>query len=261
MVGSIRKDMNILALAKMDEKDDYLFDFVKRISEKTDSRTCVLNIVETPGEVPVQMNGQILDNCTEFDLSGYIAKQKKRLDQLEACPKLIGVDARKVMVGDPLSIIRNYIKDNKIDIVFSGAHLTTRTEEVFHETFASRIMEELKVPYLSIKCDRHDMNISKIAMVREFKAPKKVDLRLIKYLQSAFNAEIVLSCVVKRQDEREKAQEQMQKFVAVNELENATHTVVVDANYENGIKRLVIEQNISILAVKQFESKRLISFF
>lgn len=256
--------MKVLLLVKGDNKDKFVVDFANKINSKLAAEFHVLNVVSTPGDIPVKENGQILDDCSEFDLSEYISKQlnnkKYLLDTFSGVENLTRMDS---LVGNPLNIISNYVQSNQIDLVFSGAHVTSTFEDLTSHSFAETLMHELDVPCLSLKCDRSWMEIERIGLVRDFKKPKVENLRVLKAIQKAFNAKLFIFKInteVDFQTDRE-VKLNMKKFTELNELSNVEYSIYCADSKEQGVNDIILDYGINIMALGQIDKKGIFSWF
>ncbi|MEY3199552.1 MAG: hypothetical protein RJA13_1510 [Bacteroidota bacterium] len=66
--------MKILILAKLDQQDEIVQNFANNVCME-DVEIDLLNIVQIPSEIPLKMNGEVIDVCTEYDLTKYYEKK------------------------------------------------------------------------------------------------------------------------------------------------------------------------------------------
>lgn len=247
--------MNILLLAKLDEKDAYLVDYVTTIFDMEVINLHVLNIVLVPGDIPVKTNGEVLDVCTEFDLSGYRAEQAEHQKQLDSYLADMPQVKREAKVGSGYQIIKSCIKEYDIDLVLSGAHVSNMVEDMFDTTFASHLMHETTVPYLSLKSNMQHKPVKQIAILRPYKQPEKENLLLVKMLQQKFDAQITLVKINTPRDRQDQAtiHAQMQGFCELNELECTAYKVIEADDIMKALKQLVVDQQLDMLALGHLE--------
>lgn len=241
--------MNILVLLKLDHRDEFVIRYISNIFSEIPKNIHLLNAVEVNGEVPVKPNGQVLDFCTEFDLSGYLKEADENLNQLNQID-LDGVVSRQALVGNKMKIISNFIESNDIDLVIGGAHTTTVFQDKLIHNFTSRLIENVKVPYLTLKCDRSDSELKRIALVREFRNPKKENLDFVKALVENHNAQLSLVKLYspsKRMSEEE-ILKGMSHFEEVNGI-TANKLIVNATSKEEQLKQIIKDYSIDLLAI------------
>jgi nucleotide-binding universal stress UspA family protein len=250
--------MNVLILIKNAPLDQSIVNFTSSLFKGEGAQFHLLNIVVTNGEIPTQMNGQVLDFCTEFDLSGYIKKTEENEQYLHTIQDE-SIVKRSSFAGKKSAIIRDYIKRNKIDLIVGGAHKTTAMEDVFVHTFASNVIENTSIPYLTIKCNRDDFSPQKIALIGDFKTAEIEDIDSLKHLAALHKSEIVLTKIQTPSDKRSLAdiRKVMEAYAAVNNLE-ANIQIIASTDKEAGIEMLHKEFHSDLIVISRSHKK---SFF
>ena len=252
--------MNILLLLKNDDRDQFITDYTEKKLTALGVKIHLLNTINVSGDIPVQPNGKVLDFCTEFDLSGYLKEAKTNEKYLKTIADERIVE-RHSIPGNSMAIIAHYVRENKIDVVIGGAHATSAMEDIFVNTFASRVLEHINVPYLTLKCDQSYSELKRIAIFRDFKNPKRENLKLVQQLAAENNSKVYL-VKIKTADElldTEKLLEQMANFSRLNGIE-AQCEIVISDNKETAIKAFVEEKEIDLIALGHFKEKGLLTF-
>lgn len=156
--------MKIAVLLKFDEKDRYIMDYFNKQLLPFHPEVHLIHVEQVSGEVPLKIDGSVIDNCTEFDLSTHyqaVADGKMKMEQqLTNYP-----DVRRIVVaGNPLNFIQYYVKFHEIDFIFSGSHVTN-WKEILESTFAKQVAHRFEIPMLSLKCDRSSDDLKTIGVV------------------------------------------------------------------------------------------------
>ena len=242
--------MRVLLLAKMDDHDSIVEKFAHKFMTEG-FEIHVLNVVPIPSEIPLKMNGEVIDVCTEYNLSKYYEKQKANNDQLNNFLSAQTTDYKASLIGDPLHIVKHYVKENGIELVVSGGHLTSHAEDLFSRTFSNQLMQQLSVPYLSIKGTNEEPTVHTIAMVREFVDPAKRNLDLIHKLQSQFNTRVILVKINTPNSHMEAGElkSKMEQFAELNGLTNIEFLTIEAADKETAIKALVESHHVDLLTL------------
>lgn len=253
--------MNVLLLIKHNSLDQSIVNFTLSLFKDSSVNYHLLNIVQVNGEIPLQPNGQVLDFCTEFDLSGYNKTAKEQLVYLKSF-KNESISQRNSFVGDKIKIIKDYVKANNIDIIVGGAHRTSLIEDVFVQTFANRVMDNTNLPYLTIKCNRDNFIPKKIAIICDFNTPNKEDLASIKHIADIHQSEIKLIKIQTAAETRSTSELEyaMQEYASVNNL-NATTHIVINDDKEGGINELQNEHQADLIAIGRSHKSALFSLF
>lgn len=251
--------MKILILAKLDDNDRIVQEFSnKYLRENTEIH--LLNAVNIPSEIPLKINGEVIDVCTEYNLTKYYDQQNTNNTLLSSYLIDLNVVQKSCKIGDPLQIVKWYVKENGIDLVISGGHLTTHRGDIFSSSFANHLMQSLSIPYLSIKGDSTE--ITNIAILREFIDPTKRNLELIKKLKNQFNATILfvkINTPNNHMDEVELKQK-MQLFADLNDLDKVEFLTITASDKEAAIKDLVDNHKIDLLTLGHIHRNGISSF-
>jgi nucleotide-binding universal stress UspA family protein len=242
---------NILLLAKVDEKDEFLLHYAANIFKDHETTLHILNVVTVSGDIPLKINGEVLDNCTEFDLSGYEQEAKDHLKTLET----YSVNNLKIecysKVGDGLQIIKNLIDEQQIELVLSGAHVSNTIEDIFSATFASRLMQEVHTPLLTLKCDRGNAPVEHIGILWAFEEQATENLSLVKTLQKSFNSKLTLFKINTASEKHTlvEIKEHMQRFCDNNNLTNCNFQLIEADDELDATQQMVNKYNLDFLTL------------
>jgi nucleotide-binding universal stress UspA family protein len=242
--------MKVLLLAKMDNHDRIVEKFADKFMSQG-FEIHVLNVVPIPSEIPLKMNGEVIDVCTEYNLTKYYDKQKAHNAQLANFFSVISTENKASLIGDPLHIVKHYVKEKGIELVISGGHLTKHAEDLFSTTFSNQLMQQLSVPYLSIKGEKDEPRLQTIAIVREFVDPAKRNLDLIQKLQEKFNSRLLLVKINTPNSHTEETElrSKMEQFAELNGLKNVEFLTVEAADKETAIKSLIESHHVDLLTL------------
>lgn len=242
---------NVLLLAKLDEKDEFLLHYAANIFKEKDTTLHILNVVTVPGDIPLQMNGEVLENCTEFDLSEYQKEASEHLKMLES----YSVNDLKIetysKVGNGLQIIKHCIEDKQIELVLSGAHVSNAIEDIFSATFASRLMQEIDIPLLTLKCDRGNAPVEHIGILWAFEEQAEKNLTLVKTLQERFDSKLTLFKINTASENQTlvEIKEKMQRFCDNNQLKNCNFQFIEADDELDATQQMVNKYNLDFLAL------------
>jgi hypothetical protein len=181
--------MNVAVLLKFDEKDQYILDYLRRTIMPLEANIHFIHVDAVSGEVPLKMDGSIIDNCTEFDLSKHYKTVEDRKNILQGVMSAFPYTKGVVVAGNPLQFIEYYTKLHEIDLILSGAHVTDWTESL-QTSFAAQMVHKLNLPLLSVKCDRSHDILKTIGVVIDEKAMSGKDVTCIERIARAHNAQI-----------------------------------------------------------------------
>ncbi len=182
--------MKIAVLLKFDEKDEFLLSFLQQRLLNNTSEIHFVHVDKVSGEVPLQIDGRVLDNCTEFDLSKHYAAVEQKKEELNQ--KLASFPNKKIIVvaGNPIHFITNYIKGNTFDMVYSGSHVTDWIEAMEH-SFATQLVHHTNTPVFTLKCDRTFADFNRIGVVIDEKQMSEKAFQQFDKISRSFESEVV----------------------------------------------------------------------
>lgn len=236
--------MKILALLKGDQRDHRIIRTLERLSSATDE-VILLNVVHVNGEIPLKMNGEVLDVCTEFDLSGYRKEAEEATAEInKMIPTHDNYDVQ-AKVGNPLKIVLSSIKEFGAEFVVSGAHVTTHFEDLITDSFAAQLIKNIEVPYLTLNSEGAENNFENITIINQGSLP--VDLSIIELFQKRTGAKVHM---IHYQEIHEKpmdqaASDQYDDLCDCNNFQCKLKTI---ENIEKEISELVQNEDVGMLA-------------
>jgi nucleotide-binding universal stress UspA family protein len=253
--------MNILILLKNSALDKSIVNFTTSVFGGSNIKLHLLNLVEVNGEIPTKENGQVLDVCTEFDLSEYHTKANENLAYL-ASFKNQQIESRQALVGNRVGIIQNYRDSHSIDLIVGGAHKTSYLEDIFVNTFASSIIKNVSSPFLTIKCNRDEFKPSKIGLIGDFLEAEMENLEMIKTIAQLHGSEIILIKIKTSSDSRthDEIENTMRECVEVNCL-NAQTLILDGTGTESGVEKIIQEHLVDLIAIERRHQKGLLASF
>lgn len=253
--------MNLLILIKNNRLDQSIVNFSSSLFNGTETKIHLLNIVSANGEIPLQMNGRILDNCTEFDLSNYIEQTKANLAYLRNINDDLIVE-RHSYAGNKIDILQDYIKSHHIDLIVGDAHKTTAMEDAFVKTYPSRIIDKTELPYLTIKCNRDNFSPQRIALIGDFSAPSKENFEVLKVLAERHESALTLVKILTPKDKRSEGDiyKVMQEFAEANDL-MASLKIIRSTDKESGVSELHKDGLTDLIVVARTHKSTFVKLF
>jgi hypothetical protein len=239
--------MKILALVHNATDLDDISDYVTKISSAQDS-VCLLNIIPVHGDIPTKMNGQVLDMCTEFDLSMYY-NEKRENEAWMKKTTLTSVCESHSVIGSRLPIITDYVKNHEIDVILTNTEATNELRDFFKKTKAGRIFDEMDVPVLAFKCERINDQVKDIAILSDFNDPAAYNLEIVKNLAQKSAANITLFGFSDSSSAEEMLEQKMETFLESHGLENCKKVILPSNNKAKSTQELLFEYPINLLVL------------
>jgi nucleotide-binding universal stress UspA family protein len=241
----------ILLPTDLSDLGNYAYDLAHKICHNTESEIDLLYIIPAPAGAIFDSEGNILDD-EGVDVAPLFEEEnkiKKALEEWASNRENIGQIT--VQIGEVDDAIMKYIDKNSVDLVVMGTTGADGVKEVVLGSHASKLALHAPIPVLTLKCDRSDMVINDILLVGDFHDHKKLNLQIIKTLQSALHAKLHFLTVNTRSDfETTRAiQTHMRDFQEVNEIENAEFHIYCDESVEKGIVNFCTDHAIDFVAI------------
>ena len=250
--------MKILALLKGDHRDEHIIEALDLVSNEDDQVT-ILNIVPVSGEIPLKANGEVLDYCTEYDLSGYHTESKSILEKW-ALKEEYNAFEKLSLVGSPAKIATSKALDNNFDLIISGAHVTSILEDLFVDTFSASIINGVKIPYLTVASSTKLDEISHINVLCNANLKQHANFEVIKRLQEENQAKLSFVHLSSEEpiDDWKLGYEEL-----ANEMEIKNYEMynVVSSNIQNVISDLSKNYNTGIIAFSEKQMSSWLKLF
>ena len=155
------------------------------------------------------------------------------------------------IIGNIDQSILEISNDKEVDLIIMG------TEGNIQKSFWSKpshtefISNHSSIPVLSLKCDRSLLDLKEILLVSDFLEIEKINLDILKHIQKSYDSKLVLLKINTKNSNRteEQVYADMERFAAVNELENYTKNIYTDDSVESGIGKFSAEQDIDLIAL------------
>ncbi len=255
--------MKVLFLTKFSEVENFLLNFTQKIHKALPLEVDVLHVVNSYPQVPLKLDGTIIDKCVDYDLSGLEKLQKEEqilAEEIKSANPFIS--SASVKIGDLRRIVKYLLTQKDYDFIFMGSHKTSLIEDWTHETTIDRILEQVDIPVLSIKCDQsHNVGIERIGIFHDFSSseqPKKIES--LSKLAKALGSEAHLFKFVKEplsEEKRDACEKRMRAFATENELSNyQLHILSVKgSNEEELMTQHMVDEDLQLIAIPELHRK------
>lgn len=227
---------NVLLLTDFSELSNYARDLSDKVTSSLDATLHVLKIIDVPSVVDVRSDNEIYSNG--IDLSSFERKHSESEAQMPVNIK--GLKSKviaKVVYGELLDRITKYVNENDIELVVMGTNEISGAKEMISGSLTQQIILNNRVPILSLKCDRGNIDFSDFLISGDFESTEEMNLDVIKGLQDVFNSTIHLLTVNTRTNfaTTSESLKKMTKFVEINTLKNVKYHIHSDETTEEGI--------------------------
>lgn len=238
---------------------DYAYEIAHRIAQQTNADIEALNMVSAPVSVLFDSQGNVkFDQEEDFtSLRDQQIEANELMDTwLRDKPDISDVTVR---IGHIKKGILNYIEKEEIDLVIMGTGGSSGVAEWLVGSNAEEIVRNSSKPVLSIKCDRSGNAIKDILLVSDFKEKKKLNLNILKTIQSVFDSKLHLLKIntLTNFDSNRQIHQNMSAFAESNELGDISCHVYCDDTVEKGIINFSADTGIDFIAIGTSQRKGL----
>lgn len=260
---------NILLLTDFTDLSEFAKNLSAKISFGLNAKLHVLNVVEVSSEVLLNDAGEILPGMGG-DISSYEKQKKEAEAQIEDWKSnLPGSTQASVKYGQLTKCVSNYIKEEDIDLVIMGMHSISGLKEKLSGSVTQQVILDNRVPVLSLKCDRSDLDFSDFLITGDFESKQKMNFEVLRSLQKVFNSTFHLLCVNTKHKFKSTSEsiKCMKEFAEMNGLENVEFHIHNDSSVEEGIMNFANNYDanhnlkIDIIAVEKKDKSTLEYWF
>jgi len=219
---------------------EHALDFACQIADKAECEIRLLNVIEHPTADSFRTMGiQDLDPMEQLYIKKMIEKVKEKLGQVISDAKYTDDKiSYKIQLGNPFHNIIDEIVEENVDLVIMGTEGAEGVNELFVGSNAEKVVRKASCPVITVqnKCELEP--IEKIVFASDFIHTHEGLVDQIKDLQTMFSAQLNIvkintpaSFTSTRHDKQ-----QMEDFVAKNNIENYTIDIYNYKNEEDGIR-------------------------
>jgi len=241
----------ILVPTDFSELGDFAYTFASILAKETAAEIIALYIVAGPPSAIYSPNGDLTN-----DEGNDYSEWQKKLDQNKT--KLKAWTANKpditseiVTIGNIDNTILRISESNDIDLIVMGSEGLHQKSMWSKGSHTEYITNHSNIPVLSLKCDRKNIDLNQIVLVSDFLAAEKINLKVLKAIQAAYNSTLVLLKIKTPSQIRTDQQiiEDMEAFAKNNGLLNYEMRSYTDATVESGIGKFTAESDIDLIAI------------
>lgn len=241
----------ILIPGDLTELTDFSYDIALKIAEITDAQIEVLAIVPAPLNASFDNKGNI-----KTDMGADLSDLEKQLKNLEEKMSSWAEGKKRVSntvakIGHIDDSILRHIDENDIDLVAMGTSGAYGMKQWLSNSHAAKVTRHSKIPVLTLKCDRSDLEIEDLLLVSDFHKPEKIDISAIKTILEALDVDLHFLKVNTQRDfqPNREIRINMEKFAELNDLEDPEFHVYCDETVEKGIINFSADTGIELIAI------------
>lgn len=254
----IEKMTTILLPVDFSELSDFAYILASHIAEKTKAKIDVVSIIPGPLGAFYSSAGELMnDEGNDYtEWSDRLAATKKSMENwIETKTHISNTYCTIGNVDD--GIIR-YATDHEVDLIVMGTDGLYSNSSIWSKpSHAEFISNHSPVPVLTLKCDRTDINLKEMILVSDFLNAQKINLSIVKALQSIFDSKLLLLKVKLNNSIRSKSEieSDMTAFANLNDLSNYELCIYDDESVEAGIGKFAAERDVDLIALGTHQKK------
>lgn len=225
------------------------FKFAVDIARQSRGEVILLNVIELPVmHESVIMPSLSFEEAFMKDMKLHAEKNFTKMSNKWAGDVKV---TSLIEYGNPTASVRDFISDNKIDLVVMGTHGATGMKEFFIGSNTEKIVRTSSVPVISIKGN------VKVAGIKNIVFPNTLDLNQeeltlkVKALQNFFGATLhVLYVNTPSRFRRDvEVKKEMKAFAKRFLLKDYTLTIFNDFTEEEGLRNFILETKADMVAM------------
>lgn len=253
--------MNILLLTDFSDLSSYARFLADKCAGTLDANLHVLKVIDVPSEIELSPDGELISGMAG-QTNHLMLEREESVRLMQEWTKQLNSNINThVSFGHFQRRVSQFIEKEAIDLVIMGTHGVTGVKELLSGSMTERLIKENRVPVLSVKCDRSDVQFDHILLTGDFDG--LFDFDIIKKIQAAFQSKIHLLSVIKKQSESLNRLSKMEEFVNLNGLDNTELHTVISNDTEQGIEDFMNQYetenkvSIELLAVEKKDKSAL----
>ncbi|MEM1136487.1 MAG: universal stress protein [Bacteroidota bacterium] len=227
----------------------YAISIALKLIEKFSGDITLLHVVNTPADMLTDKNGIVIDD-NEVDFTSYKTSLIEAKDKMVAfkkeLPENVGAE---VLEGKLNDTIIKYIEKRGFDLVVMGTKGAEGIREILHGSETEIIVRRSPVPVLSLMHSDEVFQLKNILFINDFKRVTIENLDILKAIISAFNAELHLLKISSDDESDLLIEKNMQDFINLNSLKNASMHIFKDRDVEDGIVHFLQKHEIDLLTI------------
>lgn len=242
----------ILVPTDLSELSGHALEWADRIADRTQGEIHALKILEPPGEMLFDPEGDLLE-VEEYDMGQLESERKSDEEGMEKwASNARNPVIKNVQVGRLVEDTLRYVRENRIELIVMGTHGTQGAWEWLAGSVAEKVVRYSDAPVLSVKGDPQDQRIERILLASDLSQAKKdrvTPLGVVKKLQELFRAELHLLRVREENEDPEGIHGLMDHFIELNELSGVQKHIELNEDVEEGILNFAQRENMSLIAI------------
>ncbi len=242
---------------------DYAYTIASKIAESNDAQIILLSVVMAPQNTLFDANGNFIEDG-ESDYTVLKQKQvllQEQLDKFAENKKQISKQIS--VIGNINQAILNCTKNEEIDLIVMGTNGNYSQTLFSHQSHAEFLINHSSIPIITLKCDRSNLNVDKIAFVSDFLEPENYQLDTLKKVQSIFDSTLILLKILTKRQIRPKEEiiKTIENFAEKNELNKYEIHFYEDQSVEHGVSKFCAEKDIDLIALGTHQRSGFSKFF
>lgn len=241
--------MKVLIPTNFSPYAEFALGLAKHFGSKMPVEWHAINVVKAHDDSMIHDDENVISQaCVEETFPELESKKQELANWSSSLP---GEVVNFVASGEVVNQISAYIRKYEIDLVIMGTPGAFGAKNLLEGSTAEKIMRVAGVPVLSVKCDRSDLNFSKLILASDFKEIKQDNLDVLKAIQAVYNSEIYLLNVITKksfQTTRE-LKKSMNEYAKANGLQNFSCHTYADVSIEEGVAHFADDQQIDLISI------------
>jgi nucleotide-binding universal stress UspA family protein len=229
--------IKILIPTDFSEQAEFAFLLVQNLTRKLKADIHFIHVMEVPDTVTLDSNGKI-QTCGEIDAAGLESRKKIIERKLAELHTTYGTEfSTHLRLGKVTDTLLDEAHNGGYHLVVMGTKGTYGIRGFLAGSEAQLIARKVRIPLLTLKCDRGDLDIRNILLVHDFEHGEILEMPLLFKIKSAFGAKLHLLQIVDDNTPaaRAKSLAAMESYASKANWGNVETHVLADADVEKGV--------------------------
>jgi len=241
----------ILIPTDFSELAGYALEFASKLARTYECELHLLKIIPVSSEVDFGPDGRIMEGHG-INVQALEAEKKQAENTIAMLQAASDLNIKgMVRFGQVIDTTLACAKEEGMSMIVMATHGIHGLAELWKGSNAERIVRQADIPVITLKCDRSQSSITRMALASDFLEKENTGVETLRHIRAEFGAALKLFTIktpkVKESDAE--LMQRMQAFAATYGLEDAEFFVYPSDTVENGITGFVQSQAIDFLVM------------
>jgi hypothetical protein len=241
--------MKILTILKEARSDLMLFHYLEKLKSHTEDEVHFFAPIGLPGDIPTQNSGEVIDHCTEFDLSEYEELSNSIVEATQENTQQFKNKKVFAKMGRKKFMIEHWIRNENYDLVVTHKEIHDHLHVWHNDNLEEKLLHNIDTPLLTLACDHSVDLIQKIGILDAFESLHLSSYQLLDILKSRMQGgELHLLGIEKdASDDMEKVLQRMKMHAEYHQFKPSSYTLIPSDHEVESIQKTINSHQLDLL--------------